>query len=103
MDIDGKAAYSNVIALKLKKDNQIAGVSPNPFTSYLNVNIEWSRNEVITARIINIQGNEVVSKKLQISKGINHVRIEELSHLPSGSYFIQFISATERITQKVSK
>ena len=103
IDIDAKSTYSNVVALRLKKDNQIASVSPNPFTSYLNINMEWSKSEVITARIINIQGKEVVTKKLQVTKGVNNVRIDELSNLSSGSYFIQFISATERITQKISK
>ena len=103
VDLDGRSNFSNVIAIKMAKENQIASVSPNPFTSYLNVNIDWSKTEVITARILNIQGKEVVSKKLQVSKGANNVRIDELSNLPSGSYFIQFISATERITQKISK
>ena len=103
VDLDGRSNFSNVIAIKIAKENQIASVSPNPFTSYLNVNMEWSKTEVITARILNIQGKEVVSKKLRVSKGANNVRIDELSNLPSGSYFIQFISATERMTHKISK
>ena len=103
VDFDGKSNYSNIIAIKIAKENQIASVSPNPFTSYLNVNMQWSKNEMITARILNIQGKEVVSKKLLVSKGTNNVKIDELSNLPSGSYFIQFISATERMTQKISK
>ena len=102
-DLDGKTHLSKVIAVKLKKDNQVMSVSPNPFSSYLNVNMEWSKSEVITVRVINIQGKEVVTKTIQVSKGINNVRIDDLSKLPSGNYFIQFISSTERFTQKVTK
>jgi uncharacterized repeat protein (TIGR01451 family) len=103
MDIDGKSHLSKVLALKLKKENQVISVSPNPFTSYLNVNMNWGKTELITARVINIQGKELVSKTIQINKGSNYFRIDELSNLPSGNYFIQFISATERLTQKVTK
>ena len=103
VDLDGKSNFSNIIAIKVSRENQMANVSPNPFTSYLNVQMEWSKAEVITARILNVQGKEVASKKLQVVKGSNHVRMDDLSTLPSGSYFIQFISATERMTQKVSK
>ncbi len=103
IDIDGKENVSKVIAIKLKKDNQVVSVSPNPFTSYLNINMDWSKSETITAKVINVQGKEVFSKTVQVTKGLNNVRIDELSKLPSGNYFIQFISATERFTQKVTK
>lgn len=102
-DLDGKINLSKVIAVKLKKDNQVVSVSPNPFTSYLNVTMEWSKSEIITVRVINIQGKEVVAKSIKVNKGVNYVRIDELSNLSSGNYFLQFISATERFTQKVSK
>ena len=103
VDLDGRSSFSNTIAIKIAKENQIGSVSPNPFVSYLNVQMEWSKSEVITARILNIQGKEVVTKKLQVVKGSNNVKVDDLSNLPSGSYFIQFISATERMTQKISK
>lgn len=103
VDIDGRSNFSNIIVVKIAKQNQIASVSPNPFTSYVNVNLEWSKDEIITARILNVQGKEVVTKKLQVVKGNNNLKLDDLSNLPSGSYFIQFISATERMTQKISK
>jgi hypothetical protein len=103
IDIDGKENLSKVISIKLKKDNQVVSVSPNPFTSYLNIIMDWGKTEIITAKVINVQGKEVVTKTIQVNKGSNNVRIDELSKLPSGNYFIQFISATERFTQKVTK
>ena len=78
-------------------------VSPNPFNSYLNINMNWGKTEMISVKVINVQGKEVVSKSVQVMKGANSIRIDELSKLPSGNYFVQLVSATERFTQKVTK
>ena len=103
VDLDGKTNRSKVMAVKLQKDNEVSNVSPNPFSSYVNVTMEWNQSELITVRVINIQGKEVLSKRVQVNKGINHVRIDDLAKLPSGNYFMQFISANQRLTQKISK
>ncbi len=103
MDLDGKSHLSKVVSVKLKKDNNVSSVSPNPFTSYLNVTMEWSKTEIITVKVINVQGKDVLTKSVQVNKGSNYIKLDDLSRLPSGNYFIQFISATERLTQKVTK
>jgi uncharacterized repeat protein (TIGR01451 family) len=102
IDLDGKFHLSKVLAVKLKKEN-IARILPNPFTSYLNINLIWQKTETITLRIINVSGKKVFSKNISVKKGTNYINIDDLSKFPSGSYFIQFISSTERITQKISK
>jgi hypothetical protein len=103
LDFDGKGSYSKVLPIKFKNENRQVIISPNPFSNYLNINIEWNKNEIIVAKVINTQGGEVVSKNIQMSKGLNYISIDELSKLPSGNYFIQFISGTERFTQKITK
>ena len=103
IDIDGKAHFSNVIALKIKKSNQLVTVSPNPFTSYINVNMNWDESEEISARIINLQGKIVASKTVQVNKGSNYVRIDNLSNLPSGNYILQLVSPNGKIIQKIMK
>jgi uncharacterized repeat protein (TIGR01451 family) len=103
LDIDGKGSYSKVLAVKLKKANRQITLSPNPFTSYLNINMEWNSNEVITAKVFNIQGKEMMSKNIQMSKGLNYVSMDELSKLPAGNYFMQFVSGSERFTEKITK
>jgi uncharacterized repeat protein (TIGR01451 family) len=102
-DIDGKGSYSKVLPVNLKKTNRQITISPNPFTSYLNINMEWNSSEVITAKVINVQGEEVVSTSIHMSKGFNYISIDELSKLPAGNYFIQFISGAERFTKKITK
>ena len=103
LDIDGKGSYSKILPVKLKNENRQVIISPNPFSSYLNINMEWNKNEIIVAKVINTQGGEVISKNIQVSKGFNYISIDELSKLPAGNYFIQFISGTERFTQKITK
>ena len=63
----------------------------------------WDKDEMIAAKIINAEGSEVISKNIQMNKGFNYISIDELSKLPSGNYFIQFISGTERFTKKIIK
>ncbi|MEP6582633.1 MAG: T9SS type A sorting domain-containing protein [Ginsengibacter sp.] len=103
IDLDGKGSYSKVISIKTKQSDKNLVISPNPFNSYLNVNMNWSKAEVITARVINIQGKEVVTKSIQMTKGLNYIKLDELSNLPAGNYFIQFISSEERFTEKITK
>lgn len=103
IDIDSKSNYSKVIAIRLGNLSKEINISPNPFSSYLNINMEWSKNEIITVKVINVQGKEVISKNIQMIKGLNYVSIEELSNLSPGNYFIQFISSTERFVKKISK
>lgn len=103
IDVDGKSSYSKVLPIKLKNENRQIIISPNPFTGFLYINMEWNKNEIIVARIINVQGSEIVSKNIHVTKGLNYISIDELSKFPSGNYFIQFISGSERITQKITK
>jgi uncharacterized repeat protein (TIGR01451 family) len=103
IDIDGKATYSKVLAVKLKKSNRQIAISPNPFSSYLNINAEWNRTEAAAARVINAEGKEVISKNIKMNKGLNYILIDEVSKLAAGNYFIEIISNTERFTVKVTK
>jgi len=103
LDIDGKGSYSKVLAVKLKNANRQISLSPNPFTSYLNINMEWNSSELVTAKVFNVQGKEMMSKNIQVSKGLNYVSMDELSKLPAGNYFIQFISGSGRFTEKITK
>lgn len=103
IDLDKKASYSKVIAVKLKSLSREINISPNPFSSYLNINMDWSRSEIITVKVINTQGKEVINRNIQMNKGLNYVSIEELSRLSPGNYFIQFISLSERTTKKITK
>jgi hypothetical protein len=78
-------------------------VSPNPFTEYLNVNLDWNASEVVSVKILNVQGKEIVSKQVTLNKGSNYFKIDNLSNLPAGIYLLQFTSPTQRIVEKIVK
>ncbi|MEO8108993.1 MAG: T9SS type A sorting domain-containing protein [Ginsengibacter sp.] len=103
MDIDRKGSYSKVVPVRVKQLEKALVISPNPFNSYLNINVNWGETETITARIINVQGKEILMKRIQLNKGANYIKIDELSNIPAGNYFIQFISAEERYSAKITK
>jgi Secretion system C-terminal sorting domain len=92
IDIDGKATYSKVLAVRLKaKAGIVMQVSPNPFIE--NVHLRFTTAETGTAqmRITNAVGQIVLSKQTTISKGYNNIQIDGLSRLASGMYVVQLI------------
>jgi len=103
IDTDRKSSYSKVLPVKLTDENGQLTISPNPFSSFLNINMQWNKNEIISAKIISVQGKELFAKKIRMNKGANYIKIDELSRFPPGNYFIQFVSAIETITRKVTK
>lgn len=103
IDFDGKENLSKIMALKIKERNKPVIVSPNPFTGYININLEWNHAEVISVKVFSVQGKELVSKQMAVNKGNNFLKIDGLSNLPSGNYFLQLISSSEKIIQKITK
>ena len=103
IDVDGKTAFSKIVPVKLKKALGDFTVSPNPFINNLNINIVWDKNESTVVKVYNVNGAEVISKTVMMTKGYNYVAIDDLAGVPSGSYIIQFITAGGRIFKQVVK
>lgn len=103
VDLDGKKNYSQINAVRLKKDSRQIIVSPNPFSNYLNINLEWNRNEPATVKIINGAGKEMVRRRIQFIKGANFIKLEDLSKLQAGNYFVEITSSEEKITRNILK
>ncbi len=103
VDFDGKASYSKVVSVKLKKGIKDFTVSPNPFRSYVNINIDWAKNETTAVKVFNMTGRELISKNIQMAKGTNYVSIIELAALPAGNYILQLNNADGRIYKQITK
>ena len=103
VDLDGKKNYSPISAVRLKKQNRQLVVSPNPFTNYININLEWSRNELVTVKLLTASGKEVVRKNVTLINGSNFIRLDDLSKLPVANYFIQIASTAEKISWGIIK
>ncbi len=103
VDLDGKSSYSKVISVKLKKAAGELIVSPNPFSSYVNINVEWSKNENTVVKVFSMTGKEMLSKNIQLTKGNNYLLLNELSTLSAGNYLIQFNGSEGKIYKQVTK
>lgn len=102
LDIDGKSSFSKVISVRLKKSTEFS-ISPNPFSSYVNINVDFKNSETATVRVFTVSGTQVFAKNIKMNKGTNYVQLNELSTLTSGNYIIQFNSSEGRIFKQVSK
>ena len=103
VDQDGKLSFSKVISVRLKASNNNFTVSPNPFNQYLNINIDWNKEEITTIKVLNLQGTEMIVKNVTLTKGTNYISISELANLPAGNYLIQLNNGTEKLVKMISK
>jgi uncharacterized repeat protein (TIGR01451 family) len=102
-DADGKSSISKVISVRLQKATSSFTVSPNPFSSYVNISIDWTKTENTTVKVFSMSGKEMVAKNVQMTKGTNYVAINELNALPAGGYIIKFNTAEGSIYKQVIK
>lgn len=103
IDLDGKQNISKIITVKLSSSENHTTVSPNPFSDYININTQWENSENVTVNIFSVQGKIVASKQVSANKGNNVIRIDNLSNLPAGNYYLQLISPNQKIVQKIAK
>ncbi len=103
LDIDGKENLSYVIPLKFKNEGNLTTVAPNPFSDFININTQWDKPEVVTVKIFDLQGKQLLSKQKQLNKGNNNIRVDNLSNLPVATYYLQLISPSQKIVKKITK
>jgi uncharacterized repeat protein (TIGR01451 family) len=103
VDLDGKKTYSSINIIRLKKDDRQIIISPNPFTTYTNINVEWNSNESATVKVLNVLGENVISKQVNLISGSNYIRLNDLQKLSPGKYFIEISSAKDKVSQQVVK
>ena len=102
-DLDGRNSYSKIISVRLITGTTGLTASPNPFSNYVNINIDWNKNEIANVKIISMNGKELISKNMQMIRGSNHIAISELASMPAGIYLIQVNSNEGSVIKQVSK
>lgn len=105
VDLDNKATYSKIVALRL---NGLATLNnftvyPNPFTSNVKMQINSTREETITVRINNVAGQQEISRSVKLQPGDNIVVIQDLDVLKPGVHIVEIISEDGKIGQKIMK
>ncbi len=102
IDFDGKENFSKIISIKIKNENKTV-ISPNPFSDFINVDFQSDIHKALSVKLCNIDGKEIFSKEMYVNAGKNYFRIDNLSNLPAGNYFLQLISDGKKVVQKIIK
>lgn len=103
IDFDGKENFSKTVSVKINIANQFAVISPNPFTDFININFQSNRRKIVSVKLFNVDGKEIVSKEILVNEGNNNFKIDHLSNLPVGNYLLQLFSEGQKLVQKIVK
>ena len=87
-DIDGKYTYSKIIALNIDNSLAKASVYPVPAKNIISINF----GEIITKAEISIFSADMKTVKQESINGLSARKDINISHLPSGIYFIRYTS-----------
>ncbi len=86
---DGSFAYSNILKLSSKQKNiNELNVSPNPAKANLIVTIHSFETHSSVIEIVNLIGQHLFKKSIQIFKGVNTIPVD-VSNLPKGVFFLK--------------
>ena len=75
-------------------------VYPNPATSQLNVNYQFAEAAEGQLAIMDVSGRMVQTQDLQIEAGAQTLTLD-VSHLNAGIYFVNIVTAQQRLVQKL--
>ena len=103
VDLDGKNNVSRVVSVRVKKAASDFVVAPNPFRNHVNITLDWSKQENTTIRLFNSQGAEVARKQFLMIAGSNYLTFDELSKLPTGTYYLQVATEEGNVVKKITK
>jgi hypothetical protein len=100
-DGNGSVAYSNVVTIGAFSGSAVMDVSPNPFTSEVNVRLNLASAERVSIRLLDAKGMLLKQAQYQGAKGVNAFEIDGLSVLPPSVYFVQIVLADQAFVRKV--
>lgn len=105
VDIDAKSTFSQIVALRLDGSIVLSGLTvyPNPFTSNIKLQLQSSKEESSSVRLINMNGQEVVKRNVILAPGQNIVIIKDLESVAPGIYMMELRTGGDVITQKIMK
>jgi hypothetical protein len=85
---------------KLLEDVQ---VFPNPITDQVNIKYQLSRNAVVTVKVMDVLGNDLITLVSQrVESGEQNFSYSLASKLQRGFYFIRVVAGTESVIKRIS-
>ena len=87
VDLQGKFSYSNIAPLRLNKEVGIA-VWPNPFKSFVTVNINSRQNNQFAITVADMAGKTIARYNQRVAKGLSQFSVNGIGKLPKGMYLL---------------
>lgn len=105
VDNDGQGTYTNTLVVKLKaKEGVVIQTTPNPFAENLNVRFTATENGTAQISIVNTNGQQVLTKQTDITKGYVTIQMNGLAKLAPGMYVAQVtVNGVVAGSQKIIK
>jgi hypothetical protein len=106
VDKDGSSKMSKVIVLKNATQGsatEMFTVAGNPFRERVSLMIQSDKNEQVMIRLMDQSGKVVKQKMILLEKGMNNVSVDQLTSIPTGTYFLGMIKDGKMKSVKVVK
>ena len=103
---DGNFIYSKIAKVEtivLKNGLEIESVSPNPFTSSIQINVSSINSQAIKVSILSSDGKLKYNNAEFLESGENALQIDNLDGLPTGNYLLIVENEKGRNTKKIIK
>ncbi len=104
-DQDQNITFTKVVSVNLSGVTAIKNfaVYPNPFVNNIKMQIQSDKDEDVVVRILNINGQVLIQRNVNLQPGSNIVVLKDLDMLPKGIHTLEVTSATGKMTQQVIK
>jgi trimeric autotransporter adhesin len=99
---NGVVTYSQTVKITLG-DNAKITVMPNPFSSFLNIQLTASKKNKATITIFNARGQNVYGNSFTLQKGTSSYNINGFGALPKGIYVVTIVTEERSWQQKLLK
>jgi putative IMPACT (imprinted ancient) family translation regulator len=101
VDVDGTYSYSSILSVRFKIYADIKmHISPNPFVETVSTRFIATEKGKAEIRIMNVKGQVVSKKIINIVKGYNNIQIDGLSNLSNGIFVASLIVNNKSIASQ---
>ena len=105
VELGGEIKYSETRMVKFSNKRSSIYTAPNPFINNFIINYTSPQKEMISIRMFDVSGRQMLLKNVSVNSGTNSINITEAAHLSNGIYVIQvskgynIISSSKMIKQ----
>ena len=102
VDYDGSSTKSQVVAVSFL-GNSVLNVFPNPAQTAIQYRFNSAADGVVMFEMIDALGKTVLSKQVDVKKGLNTSDALDIRFMPQGVYFIQLKPVNSEIIEPMQK